>query len=46
MVEQAGFTDVTLSYASPSGDSRIAQAFSRLIGPLGQDLRLVHATKK
>ena len=45
MVEQAGFIDLSIEYASSAGESRMLEAVDRVTGALGQDLRIVHATK-
>lgn len=45
MVEQAGFIDPSMAYASSAGDSRMLKAVDRVTGALGQDMRIVHATK-
>jgi hypothetical protein len=45
MVEQAGFTDVTIQYV-PWGEDTIAnRQFAKLVGPLGRDLRLARGIK-
>ncbi len=44
MVERAGFTGVTITYAS-SAVGRVDEMISQLVGPIGADLRLVHAGK-
>jgi len=46
MVEDAGFTDVTIRYVSSAGDSRVLKALNKLSGALGQDLRLICGTKR
>lgn len=48
MVEQAGLSDVTISYAS-SAVNRLDEMANRLMGsvlPFAEDLRLVHGTKE
>jgi SAM-dependent methyltransferase len=45
MVGDAGFTDVTIRYAPSSGDAGWLRLLNRLSGPVGKDLRLVHALK-
>lgn len=45
MVERAGFIDLSIEYASSAGESRMLKAVDRVTGALGQDLRIVHATK-
>jgi SAM-dependent methyltransferase len=45
MIEQAGFTDVTIQYV-PWGEDTIAnRQFAKLVGPLGRDLRLARGIK-
>ena len=45
MVEQAGFIDLSIEYASCAGESRMLRTVDRVTWALGQDLRIVHATK-
>jgi SAM-dependent methyltransferase len=46
MVGDAGFTDVTIRYAPSSGNAGWLKLLNRLSGPVGKDLRLVHAHKE
>jgi SAM-dependent methyltransferase len=45
MVEQAGLSDVQMSYASSSGDSRLIAMANRIASTFGAELRLVHGLK-
>jgi len=45
MVEQAGFTDVTIEYVPWGGNSLIERLFAKAVGPIGGDLRLAHGIK-
>jgi hypothetical protein len=45
MVEQAGLSDVQMSYASSSGDSRLIAMTNRIASTFGAVLRLVHGLK-
>ena len=45
LVEQAGFIDLWIEYASSAGESRMLKAVDRFTGAFGQDLRIVHAIK-
>jgi SAM-dependent methyltransferase len=45
MVEDAGFTDVTIRYAPSSGNASWLKLLNKLAGPVGRDLRLVGASK-
>ena len=44
MVEQAGFTDVAMSYASTAAN-RLDEMISKRVGGIAADMRTVHATK-
>jgi hypothetical protein len=44
MVEQAGFTDVSMSYAS-TAVNRLDDVISKRMGAIAADMRTVHATK-
>jgi SAM-dependent methyltransferase len=46
MVEDAGFTDVTIQYAPSSGNASLLKLLNKLSGPVGKDLRLVRALKE
>ena len=46
MVNDAGFTDVTIQYAPSSGNAPWLKLLNKLAGPVGKDLRLVHALKE
>jgi SAM-dependent methyltransferase len=46
MVNDAGFTDVTIRYAPAWGNGPVSKLLARLAGPLGGDLRLVRAIKQ
>ena len=46
MVEDAGFTDVTIQYARSSGNAPGLKLLNKLSGPIGKDLRLVQAIKE
>ncbi len=46
MVNDAGFTDVTIRYAPAWGNDPVSKLLARLVGPLGGDLRLVRAVKQ
>jgi ubiquinone/menaquinone biosynthesis C-methylase UbiE len=46
MVEGVGFSEVTLEYARAWGNDPVSKVLSRMVGPLGGDLRLVHAIKR
>ena len=46
MVNDAGFTDVTIRYAPAWGNDPVSKLLARLAGPLGGDLRLVRAIKQ
>jgi SAM-dependent methyltransferase len=46
MVNDAGFTDVTIQYAPAWGNDPVSKLLARLVGPLGGDLRLVRAIKQ
>lgn len=39
MVEQAGLSDVQMSYASPSGDSRLIAMANRIASTFGAEMR-------
>jgi ubiquinone/menaquinone biosynthesis C-methylase UbiE len=45
MVEQAGLSEVQMSYASSSGDSRLTAMANRIASTFGAELRLVHGLK-
>lgn len=49
MVEQAGFTDVTIQYVPWGEDTAVNRLFAKVIGkvvgPIGGDLRLAHGIK-
>lgn len=45
MVEDAGFTDVTIQYAPWGGNSPVERLFAKVAGPIGGDLRLVRGIK-
>jgi SAM-dependent methyltransferase len=45
MVEQAGFSDVTLQYVPWGGDSPVERLFAKVVGPFGADLRLARGIK-
>ena len=44
LVEQAGFTDVTISYAS-TAVNRLDELISQRMGAIAADMRTVHASK-
>lgn len=46
MVDDAGFSDVTVRYAPSSGNLAWLKLLDKLSGPVGKDLRLVRAIKK
>jgi SAM-dependent methyltransferase len=46
MVNDAGFTDVTIKYVPAWGNDPVSKLLARLDGPLGGDLRLVRAIKQ
>ncbi|HEY5247599.1 MAG TPA: class I SAM-dependent methyltransferase [Dermatophilaceae bacterium] len=45
MVEQAGLSDVQMSYASSSGDSRLIAMANRIASTFEAELRLVHGLR-
>lgn len=45
MVEDAGFTEVTIRYVPWGGDSPVERLFAKVAGPLGGDLRLARGIK-
>jgi SAM-dependent methyltransferase len=45
MVEQAGFTDVTIQYVPWGEDTAANRLFAKLVGPLGRELRLARGVK-
>ena len=45
MVERVGFIDVAIEYASSAGDSRVLKVLNSASGAIGQDMRIVRATK-
>lgn len=46
LAEQAGFTDIAIDYAQAWGNDPLSKLLSKLVGPLGGDLRLVRASKQ
>lgn len=45
MVEQVGFTDVTIEYVPWGGNSLFERLFAKVVGPIGGELRLAHGIK-
>lgn len=45
MVEEAGFTDVTIQYVPWGEPTLVNRIFAKIIGPIGGDLRLVGGIK-
>lgn len=45
MVEDAGFTDVTIRYVPWGGNSPVERLFAKVLGPMGGDLRLARGVK-
>ncbi len=45
MLEDAGFTEVTIQYVAWGGNSPVERLFAKVAGPIGGDLRLVRGIK-